>query len=357
MTPGEHKANDAIVGCLLGVAAGDSLGLVAEGLSRRRQRRLYPGALRQRLLFNKGLCSDDTEHTCMVSQALIAAQGEADRFARIFAFKLRFWLLGLPAGIGFATLRAIVKLWLGFSPRRSGVDSAGNGPAMRSAIIGVYFREDLPRLRAFVIAGSRITHTDPRAVDGALAIALGAAKASYGLRVDPQAFLSALAGLLDSPERSEIFRALEKSCAGAGAGESTQQYADGLGLSKGVSGFVMHTVPVVVHCWLRHQGDYRGGIEEIIRCGGDTDTTAAILGGMLGAQVGESGIAPDWLAHIAEFPRNLAWMRKLGMSLAKAQSGIEQRQLALAYSLVVIRNLLFMFVVLYHGFRRLLPPY
>ena len=82
------------------------------------------------------MVSDDTEHTCLVAQALCAAPTDADRFARHLARGLRWWLLGLPAGIGSATLRATLKLWLGFPPARSGVFSAGNGPAMRSAILG-----------------------------------------------------------------------------------------------------------------------------------------------------------------------------------------------------------------------------
>lgn len=45
--------------------------------------------------------------------------------------------LGLPAGIGLTTLKGIGKMWLGVKPTRSGVFSAGNGPAMRSSILGV----------------------------------------------------------------------------------------------------------------------------------------------------------------------------------------------------------------------------
>lgn len=55
-----------------------------------------------------------------------------------------------PPGVGFATLRAILKLWLIFSPENSGVFSAGNGPAMRSAIIGVCFGEYGEKLKNLV---------------------------------------------------------------------------------------------------------------------------------------------------------------------------------------------------------------
>ncbi|WP_310427606.1 hypothetical protein [Chamaesiphon sp. VAR_48_metabat_135_sub] len=52
-------------------------------------------------------------------------------------WRFRFWLLGLPARVGFANLRSIVCLWLGFSPDRSGVFSAGNDPVICVAILGV----------------------------------------------------------------------------------------------------------------------------------------------------------------------------------------------------------------------------
>ena len=71
---------------------------------------------------------------------------------------IRFWLIGLPGGIGYATLKAILKLWLGFKPEHSGIFSAGNGPAMRSAIIGVCYGNDSQKLRELVIASTRLTH-------------------------------------------------------------------------------------------------------------------------------------------------------------------------------------------------------
>src|SRR5882724_9081923 len=87
------------------------------------------------------------------------------------AWKLRWWLVGVPAGIGLGTLRSILKLWMGFGPKRSGVWSAGNGPAMRSAIIGAYFSSQPEKMSAYVEASTCLTHTDPKALIGALAVA------------------------------------------------------------------------------------------------------------------------------------------------------------------------------------------
>ena len=57
-------------GLLVGTAVGDALGLPAEGLSRQRVHRLYRGRWRHRLLFGRGMISDDTEHTLFVAQSL-----------------------------------------------------------------------------------------------------------------------------------------------------------------------------------------------------------------------------------------------------------------------------------------------
>ena len=123
------------------------------------------------------MVSDDTEHTVLVGQCLALNPPDAQSFQRMLAWKLRWWLLCAPAGIGFATLRSVLKLWVGFPASRSGVFSAGNGPAMRSAIIGTYFAEDTFRIREYVRASTRLTHTDPRAETAGLAVAFTAARA------------------------------------------------------------------------------------------------------------------------------------------------------------------------------------
>ena len=90
------------------------------------------------LLLGHGFCSDDTEHTQIVGRALLLSAGDPELFERELGDQLKRWLLTLPAGVGIATLRACIRLLIGLSPSRSGVYSAGNGPAMRSALIGVY---------------------------------------------------------------------------------------------------------------------------------------------------------------------------------------------------------------------------
>lgn len=349
---------DCVEVVLIGTAVGDGVGLPYEGLSPGRARRMFGGPpFRHRLFFGWGTVSDDTDHTWMTAEALVASGGEPEAFARSLAWRLRFWLLSLPAGTGMATARAIAKLWVGFPPLRSGVWSAGNGPAMRSAILGVFAGDDPDRLRALVRASSRLTHTDPAAEEGAMAVALAAAYAAGagGASVDLDAALDLFRRHLGG---TQILPLLEGAVAAVRAGISPQDFLRECGLERGVTGYVNHTVPVAVFCWLRSPGDVRAAVEEVILAGGDTDSTAAIVGALAALSAGRESIPADWVDRLVLWPRSHRQVRALAERIANpAVPSPAFGGLVITWLAMVPRNLAFLLVVLFHGFRRLLPPY
>ncbi len=348
---------DAVVGCLLGTAVGDALGLPAEGVSRRRQRRLFPDPGRRHFCLGRGMASDDTEHACLAAQALVTSAGDPERFVRDLARRLRWWFLGLPAGIGRATARACLRLWCGIPPHRSGVFSAGNGPAMRSPILGVCYGDDPDRLRRLVRASTRITHTDPKAEAGALAVALATHIAATTEPGDVMAAFFAVIGSV-MPDAADLTGRLSAVRDSVIAGRSTEEFADSIGLRRGVTGYINHTVPVAVHAWLSHPADLRSAVLAAVRCGGDTDTVGAIVGGIVGASVGRDGIPPEWLAGLWDWPRSAVWIERLGERLAQVVGDGQPRPaLPLAVWALPPRNLLFLAIVLAHVARRLFPPY
>lgn len=98
-------------------------------------------------------------------------------------------------------------------------------------------------------------------------------------------------------------------------------------------------------------------MDSLIRQGGDTDTTAAVFGGIVGVRHGEnlfaavSGIwcelllTPDFFAALAK------------QADEACQSGRPQKAWRFGGMVTFARNLIMMVIVLAHGFRRLLPPY
>lgn len=338
-----------IAGLLLGGAVGDAIGLPAEGMSAERIARRWPGKLKHRLVFGHGMMSDDTEHAAMTAQALIVSAGDVEKFRHSLAWKLRWWFLGLPAGVGLATARACVRLWLGISPERSGVHSAGNGSAMRSAVIGAAFADDEARRGEFVAASTRLTHTDPRAETAALAVAEAAA---WIVRGDShkqfQVRLPALS------EDGEWLRACKLLADGLNSEQSVRQFAEALGLKSAVTGYAFHTVPVALFAWLRHRGDYRKTIQSVIHCGGDTDTTAAIAGSLAGCDVGRDEIPREWLDNLKDWPRSKNWIGRVAFRLGSRDV---KHPVRLFWPGIIPRNLFFLATVLVHGLRRILPPY
>ncbi len=294
----------------------------------------------------------------MVAQSLIVAAGDPDLFTRNFARRLRWWLLSLPPAIGFATLRAIFRLWIGFPPNKSGVFSAGNGPAMRSAILGVCYGDNLPHLRRLIQASTRVTHSDPKAEWAALAVAVAAHLAFAG-EATGQEFLGTMRNVLgeDVHHAAELLELLERAANSAACGESTEAFAESLGLGAGVSGYSYHTVPVALQAWLRHPNDF-SAVLSAIRCGGDTDTVAAIVGSLIGARVGKDGIPQQWIDRISEWPRSIAWIERVGSRLAEVcATGIPQPAVPLPVWAIPLRSIAFTAIMLAHGGRRLLPPY
>lgn len=344
----------ATLGCLLGTAVGDAVGLRREGLSKRRGLRMYGSQPAPDLCFGRGLCSDDTEHTLMVGRALALSAGEPDEFQARLARQFRWWLLALPPGIGLATLRACLKLLVGFRPSSSGVYSAGNGPAMRSALLGVCARSD-DHLCELVRCSTRITHTDPRAEEGARLVARAARSAVSDPSCTPVEFLRQSVTRLDGDElRSSITAAVE----GLQQGVSCQEFADSQGWSNGISGYVNHSVPAALYCWAHSAGDLRAAVCDAVLMGGDTDSVAAITGAVSGAHGGESAVPSEWLDRIVEWPRTTRWLRDLARSVADTvDAGSRHRPPAMHWLASVPRNLLLASIVLTLGLRRLLPPY
>jgi ADP-ribosylglycohydrolase len=228
---------------------------------------------------------------------------------------------------------------------------------MRAAVIGLY-GQDLEHVAQLVRASTRITHTHPAAEQGALAVALGA---RYGAKVGASGvsvggFRECGEGRIKEPA---LVGALTRAEVHLTRGDGVAEFARGMGLGDGVGGYISHTVPVALYAWLRWPGDFGRAVGEVISLGGDADTVGAITGALVGATAGVTAELSDRLRGIVEWPRSVGWMKRLAERLR--QGAVEQprrgRAVGLFWPGVVVRNVVFLAIVLVHGFRRLLPPY
>lgn len=350
---------DRIEGLLLGTAVGDALGLPMEGMKASTIETLgWAKKLRHRFIFGRGMWSDDTEHSIMLAQALLASEGDTKKFTLKFAWELRWWLFGLPAGVGMATARAMIKLWLGFSPEHSGVFSAGNGSAMRTAIIAAYFPDDADKRFELVKAQTQVTHSDPKAIIASLAVTeIAACLLKSESPPSPEKILSILKlpnnmdCLAWDIEWNQIISHIENGWS-ENAPLSKLISSFGKKPENGISGYAYHTVPAVIYTGVQYNWDFKKVITAIIKAGGDTDSTAAIAGALCGAYGGTASIPRDWIAPIAEWPTGMNELRVLAQAI---HTHLPLRVRSHWSPMLLLRNLLFLVIVLFHGFARLLP--
>ena len=301
---------------------------------------------RFRLLGSTGFVSDDTEQSALVAQSLLRYPDDPTKCARDFRRALLGWFLRLPWGVGLATIKACLRILVGIP--RSGVKSAGNGAAMRAAVIGVYFNDDSAARVSFTRALSEVTHTHPLAVDGALFTAnLAAHCALTGNRTDLTDRADLAVRALSGIEEGSLCQAVHR--AAALAREEVEVLAAAREL--GVSGYVLHSVPFAVFCFIRFGENPLDALTTAISAGGDTDSIGAILGAWLGALHGDSGLPQELLGHIHDGPFGPAHLRALGSALA----GYQRQIPGFSAPAALARNLALFPVILAHGFRRMLP--
>ncbi|MEV0394957.1 ADP-ribosylglycohydrolase family protein [Polymorphospora rubra] len=248
--------------------------------------------------------TDDTEMACSVF-AELARTGRIDRDALAAAFADRCEP-NRGYGPGAFTVLRLIRTgtpWpVAAATAFDGQGSLGNGAAMRIAPLGAYFADSVTEAAAQATASAEVTHAHPDGIAGAVAVAVAASLAAQarldGRRPPAADFVAAVAASLDhGPVRHGLDRA------GRLIGRPVDEAAYELG--NGAQVTARDTVPFTVWVAARFLDDYPAAVRACVEAGGDVDTTAAIVGGIVAAHTGTgtSGGVPDgWLAAREPLP-------------------------------------------------------
>jgi ADP-ribosylglycohydrolase len=237
-----------------------------------------------------------------VVEVLLETGGiDTGRLARAFARRYESW-----RGYGAGMHALLNRLRSGeewetarFAVFRDG--SFGNGSAMRVAPLGA-FLSDRPDAEVVEQASRSaiVTHAHPEGAAGAVAVALAAAHAARSRgRPAPDA-----ARVLDAvrtalPAGSVVAQGLESARAlppDTDLGRAVALLGNGSRVS------CADTVPLALWIATAHLDDYRSAVETAVAAGGDTDTMAAIVGGIVAARVSASAIPTEWRDAVEPLP-------------------------------------------------------
>lgn len=263
-------------GCLLGQAAGDALGSLVEFRSSIDIRRQYPDGVRDLAdggTFDTiaGQPTDDTEMALALARVLIRdGRPEPDRALDAY----RAWRDSHPFDIGNTTSA-------GLSGRPSH-GSQANGALMRISPLGVWGHA-LPAavLAEHARADSRLTHPHPVCTDASAAFTVAIAHAVRTGAGPHATHETALRWAHEANAAPSVIEALESAAERPPAGFMTNM------------GWVITALQNAFY-QLLHAPSVEEGIIATVMAGGDTDTTAAIAGALLGAVHGREAIPARW---------------------------------------------------------------
>nr|WP_277605378.1 ADP-ribosylglycohydrolase family protein [Glycomyces sp. L485] len=291
------------MGCLVGGAVGDALGYLVEFDSWPQiEQRFGPSGVTE-MAHNK--VSDDTQMTLFTAEGLLEAL-EGTEFESVRRAYLRWFDTQTkpmpPAGArGLAALpwlyerrapgNACISSLAHGGERGADPDSKGCGTVMRSAPFGLLASSPA---RAYDLARqcAAITHGHPTAGAAAGAFAMMVFHLVEGETVQ-KAVSHTMLHLRQSLDRSETADALQRAFELAGNVPPAPNSCARLG-----EGWVAEeALAIAVYCLLG-TGDVRAALVAAVSHGGDSDSTGAILGNLLGAAYGYAAVPADWAAHV-----------------------------------------------------------
>ncbi len=329
------KSLDKFKGCLLGGAAGDALGYAVEFLDELGIVKKYGknGITSYDLLDGKALISDDTQMTLFTANGLLLGttrgrtRGIMGSYPSCFAYCYKEWYrtqteeypLKCDGDYHYTWLSHLPELFARRAPGttclsaiREGCSgtidnpingSKGCGGVMRVAPIGLYFidnnhyePEDVMRIGAETAA---LTHGHELGyIPAAALVHIIWCLARDGEHSIPQAVQDSLTWvrmMFSNAEHLKEFKTLmEKAMELAASDISDLDAIHALG-----EGWVAEeTLAIAVFCALRYPTDIEKALIAAVNHKGDSDSTGAVAGNIVGANVGISGIPDKFIDHL-----------------------------------------------------------
>lgn len=289
-----------VTNALLGLAVGDAVGVPHE-FKRREILKANPATDMDEFgshRMPKGVWSDDTSLSLCLAESLLSGFNIND-IAKSFISWLYYnhWTAtGSVFDVGFTTRDSIDRLKEGVSPLISGglfEDTNGNGSLMRILPL-IFFIKDKPIAERYeyVKQVSSITHGHIRSVIACFYYTEFALQLLQGIpaidayNANKTSVTSFLTQLEINPDEIAFFSRLLN---------------DNIHLLEedeiSSSGYVLHTLEAAMWCLLT-SSSYKETTLKAVNLGEDTDTTAAVAGGLAGLLYTANEIPADWLAQL-----------------------------------------------------------
>ncbi|MDQ2797405.1 MAG: ADP-ribosylglycohydrolase family protein [Actinomycetota bacterium] len=298
---------DRACGVLLGTAGGDALGAPYEFEPARGPELVVEMAGGGSFGWTPGEWTDDTAMAIAIAEVAATGIDLRDIAAqdRIVA-RWVGWARN-ATDVGIQTRAVFSSVGTGGSDgsrasaealHRSSGRSGGNGSLMRTAPLALVYLDDEDALVEAAMAISSLTHFDPEAGEACVLWCLAIRHAVLTGELDLRRGLARL-----STDRSDVWTARIDA---AEANPPSHFANNGWvveALQAAWSAIARTPVPVESPARRVFRADhFRQALDAAVRAGNDTDTVAAIAGGLLGAVYGASAVPAEWRRLVHGWP-------------------------------------------------------
>ena len=332
-------ARSAIQGSLIGGAVGDALGYAVEFMRWGSIQEEYGPAGIQRYELTDGVAeiSDDTQMTLATANGLLtgytrkALTGKMDApQAYIYAAYRDWYYCQTHSGRRGEPLPVSPKnsTWVSHLPEMHALRAPGNtclaalgsgapgsteeplnhskgcGGVMRVAPVALWYKEsgDITHVDRLAAEAAALTHGHPLAWLPAAALAHMVSRAAFGGCATPNGLDSVYADCREAlprvfPDNGFVrpyLEVLDRAAALAHNDEADESNIRALG--EGWTGD--EALAIALYCALRYQDDFTRAMIASVNHSGDSDSTGAVAGNLLGAWLGLEGIEPRWRQNL-----------------------------------------------------------
>lgn len=240
--------------------------------------------------------TDDTEMALGILEVL-REFGEINQDALATTFAKRY-ASNPHRGYGAGAIDLLTSVQRGGNWRREsenmfgGSGSYGNGAAMRVAVLGAWFADDVNQTIEQAVRSAEVTHSHREGIAGAIAVALAAGWVWRRRNsVKAESSREMIKWVIPYLEQTEVRRRLEW-VAQRPLDDWAFDIAAHVGCGEQIS--AQDTVPLCLWLAAANLDEFTESLWTTVRIGGDIDTNCAIVGGIVALNVGRKGIPDDW---------------------------------------------------------------
>lgn len=299
---------EKVKGAVLGLVAGDALGVPVEFMTREKLRQDPVTGMRSGGAHGQsaGTWSDDSSMVLCLLESLTGGLDYEDMMARFLRWADEGYMTahGKVFDMGVATRKALMKFVHGTPALKCGGQGTydnGNGSLMRILPVALYLHRtmgpdfpDEPGSYRIIHNASALTHAHPISLIGCGIYCAVANELLCGegvLEAIQRGIARARAVYVGMSECKPYFKEYRRVDAEVLLALPQSEISG--------SGYVVHTLEAALWCLL-HTDSCRSCLLEAVNLGEDTDTVGAVAGGLAGIRYGLADVPKQWLSALAK---------------------------------------------------------